>query len=216
MRAFGPRGPLAMHDTELIAWLVSGREQGFLGPMPIDDQIRHALGMAGALPTAPLRVVDLGSGGGIPGLVLARLVWPTAHWHFIEANARRAAFLGEATVELGLEERITVRHGRAEEAGRDVTLRHSFDTVIARSFGPPAVTAECAAPLLIEGGAVLVSEPPADRTAQRWPADGLAALDLTVEAWQTEPVHVVLLRSRGRCADRYPRRVGIPAKRPLF
>lgn len=208
--------PAAEDDVELVACLVRGREQGFLGPMPVVDQIRHAVGMARALTEAPQHAVDLGSGGGIPGLVLARSVWPNTVWHFIEAHARRVAFLHEAREMLGLEERIAVWHGRAEEAGRDLTLRHSADTVVARSFGSPAVTAECAAPFLSDRGVVLVSEPPGDRTAQRWPPDGLAQLDLELETRQTEPVHVVTLRSTGLCGSRYPRRVGIPTKRPLF
>ena len=203
-------------DLDLVAWLARSRERGFLGPMPIAEQVRHACGMAIALGVVPSDVVDLGSGGGVPGFVLARLVWPDARWHFVESSARRVAFLNEAQEALGLDGRVTVWHGRAEEAGRDVGLRHSVDLVVARSFGAPAVTAECAAPFLRTGGVVLVSEPPGDRSAQRWPPAGLAQLDLRLEAAQAEPVHVVVLRSTGACADRYPRRVGIPAKRPLF
>lgn len=184
--------------------------------MPVEDQIRHSLGMVAGRRTEPLAVADLGSGGGVPGLVLARLVWPNATWRLIECGVRRAAFLNEAVASLGLSPRVEVFACRAEEVGRDASMRGSHDVVLARSFGPPAVTAECAAPLLVEGGRILVSEPPGELDRRRWPAAGLAMLDLVVESAQSAPVHVVVLRSTASCADRYPRRVGIPSKRPLF
>lgn len=199
-----------------MACLEAGRALGFLGPMPVDDQIDHAMGMALVVREAPVRVVDLGSGGGIPSLVLARHVWPDAEWHLIESNTRRAAFLRDSLAALGLEPRAVVHHARAEEAGRDPALRHAVDAVTARSFAAPGVTAECAAPFLMVGGLAVVSEPPEDAVGERWPADGLAGLDLVVHARQSTPIHAVALRATGLCADRYPRRVGIPAKRPLF
>lgn len=209
-------GDSTIDDPLLVDCLTSGREQGFLGPMPVAAQIDHALGMAAALSVLPSEVVDLGSGGGVPSLVLACRRWPTAHWHLIEANARRVVFLNATLVTLGLEGRVEVHHQRAEEAARDDALRHRADLVVARSFGSPAVTAECAAPFLADGGLALISEPPDGLTAERWPAAGLAELGLVVHAAQASPVHVVTLRSTGWCSDRYPRRVGIPTKRPLF
>jgi len=86
-------------------------------------------------------VVDLGSGGGVPGLVLAA-VWTGSTVYLIETMGRRAAFLSRSvgTLDLNL---VHVIPGRAEEAGRDPALRGTFDLVTARGFGPPAVTAEC-------------------------------------------------------------------------
>jgi 16S rRNA (guanine527-N7)-methyltransferase len=91
--------------------------------------------------------------------------------------------------------------------------------VVVRSFGPPAVTAECGAPFLRVGGLLVVSEPPAEEgkaLEERWPADGLAPLGLEpAERW-TEPFTYHASRQVTPCPDRYPRRVGIPTKRPLF
>jgi 16S rRNA (guanine527-N7)-methyltransferase len=157
----------------------------------------------------------------------------------LEANERRAQFLERAVVACALQERVSVVHQRAEIAGRDPLYRAMFGGVVVRSFGSPAVVAECAAPFLRVGGWLVVSEPPADdggtagsgadvaagqegverATAEeigRWPADKLAPLGL-------EPVRSVraefgyqILRQVRLCPDQFPRRNGVPSKRPLF
>jgi 16S rRNA (guanine527-N7)-methyltransferase len=76
------------------------------------------------------------------------------------------------------------------------------------------VTAECAAPLLAVGGLLVVSEPPDGR---RWPASALEPLGMAVEGMVRGAAGTFQrLRQVTPCPDRYPRRVGIPAKRPLF
>jgi len=194
----------------LLPVLEEARSRGFLGPGPVENHIVHALRVADAL--APNgRAVDLGSGGGVPGLVLA-LVRPGLTWTFVEAQERRARWLEEAVGQLALQGRVTVRAERAELTGRG-PLRGEAVVVTARSFGPPAVTVECAAPLLALGGRLWVAEPPR-QVPGRWPREELAALGLRavevdVQSW----VGFVL---EAPCPDRYPRRVGIPGKRPLF
>jgi 16S rRNA (guanine527-N7)-methyltransferase len=145
----------------------------------------------------------------VPGLVLA-LRWPASTWTLVDAMERRCRFLSEAIEELGLASRVQVVQGRAEELGREPSLRGRFDVVTARSFGPPAVTAECAAPFLAAGGRLLVSEPPTE--AVRWP-DEVALLGLAVGARRGS---IQVLIQTTLCPDRYPRRTGVPAKRPLF
>lgn len=142
--------------------------------------------------------------------------WPHTTWLLVESAARRCAVLDEAVRRLELADRVAVRQARAEEAGRDPSLRGAYDLVVARSFGAPAVTAECAAPFLRVGGRLLVSEPPAP-AAHRWPVEGLAALGMAPE----RPVaagraHAQILVQQERCPERFPRRTGIPTKRPLF
>lgn len=182
--------------------------------MPIDEQVHHAIGLASAVPVAPTAALDLGAGGGVPGLVLAVSAWSDTRWVLVESSLRRVVFLQEAVRALGIGDRVTVVRARAEEAGRYEELRHKFGAVLSRSFGPPAVTAECAAPFLAEGGVVVVSEPP--NPPGRWPSEGLGLVSLCLERSIERPVHAVVLRSLGPCDARYPRRVGVPAKRPLF
>ncbi len=164
--------------------------------------------------SVPRRAVDLGSGGGVPGLVLAALTWPTTAWILLDASARRCAVLVAAVTELGLAGRVTVVHGRAEEYGRDPATRGGADLVVARSFGPPAVTAECGAPLLGVGGTLVASEPPGGEG--RWPASGLAALGLEQVASAARSASYAVFVATQPCPPRFPRRPGVPAKRPLW
>lgn len=196
--------------ADLVRVLQRAQALGYVGPGDVQPHIDHALGFAAAASEPPTAAVDLGSGGGIPGLVLAH-AWPESRWVLVEASVRRAELLRDAVRTLGVTDRVTVEARRAEEVGRDPLHRGRADLVVARAFGPPAVVAECAAPLLRVGGALVVSEPP-DRP-DRWPEGSLAALGLAVEA---RTGGFVRLRQRSRCPQRFPRRVGIPAKRPLF
>lgn len=209
--------------SAVVAVLEESQSQGFLGPGPIETHLDHARGFA-ASPSVgkPRRLLDLGSGGGVPGLVLATLAWPAAEVVLLDAGGRRCAFLAWAVDELVLAPRVTVRRARAEEAGRDGALRGKFDLVVARSFASPAVTAECAAPFLQVGGRLVVSEPPeaddagSEPRAGRWPADALAEVGLRPLARWTSPFVYQSLEQVVPCPDRYPRRTGVPTKRPLF
>jgi 16S rRNA (guanine527-N7)-methyltransferase len=194
--------------------LTEAREQGFLGPGPVEAHLDHAAAFIEAWPGpgSPEVGVDLGSGAGLPGLVLA-VAWPASRWRLVEGNRRRAHGLEAAVAALGLAERVEVAAERAEQLGRRDGWRGAHDLVTARSFGAPAVVAECAAPLLRVGGNLLVSEPPG-ATGGRWPAEPLALLGLEILGVGGRSAGVMALRQAGLCPDRYPRRM--PHKRPLF
>jgi 16S rRNA (guanine527-N7)-methyltransferase len=208
------------YHPRLVEVLGEAREIGFLGPGQVGDQIRHADGFRRAWqevagPGAPGSALDLGSGGGVPGLVLA-LAWPSTAWTLLDSHRRRVEFLGRAVDRLGLADRVEVVRARAEEFGRRPGSRSAFPLVVSRSFGPPATTAECAAPLLASpGGVLLVSEPP-EGAPGRWPADGLAFLGLRPGPSLAVPARLQALVQSSPCPVRYPRRTGVPAKRPLF
>jgi 16S rRNA (guanine527-N7)-methyltransferase len=194
--------------------LSQGQDRGFLGPGPVETHLEHSLAFSSLVPVGPQIAIDLGSGGGIPGLILAE-VWPEARWALLDASVRRTAFLSEALETLGLTDRVEVIRQRAEVMGRDPAWRATADLVVARSFGPPAVTAECAAPLLRPGGSLVVAEPPGG-APDRWPSAPLALLGLALDGSQTSPVALQRLRQVEPCPLRYPRRTGVPAKRPLY
>ncbi len=149
----------------------------------------------------------------MPGLVLA-LVYPGLTWSLVEGSERRAAFLDDAVADLALASRVEVLADRAENVGRSPAYRAAADLVVARSFGPSPVLAECAAPLLRVGGALIVSEPPGSPVAERWV--GAVGIGLGPADHHPGPPAFVVLRQVSVCPDRYPRRVGIPAKRPLW
>lgn len=196
--------------------LERSRALGFLGPRPVTAQIEHALGFAESCEEVPTKALDLGSGGGVPGLVLAAMAWREARVVLLDANERRCAFLRQALERLELEGRVDVVRGRAEELARHPELRGRFDAVVSRSFGAPAVTAECAAPFLRVGGRLVVSEPPADDAPDRWPAEGIAQLGLRRTPVSNADHHFAAFVQDEVCRDRFPRRTGLPAKRPLF
>jgi 16S rRNA (guanine527-N7)-methyltransferase len=204
-------------SAALVEVLGAARERGLLGPGGVETHVAHALGFGEAAGGRPHGVaLDLGSGGGIPGLVLA-LEWPDSEWLLLDGRVRSTRFLTEAVGRLGLEKRVRVIEARAEVAGHDPALRGSVHLVVARGLGSPAVTAECGAGFLRPGGRLVVSEPPGS-IGSRWSPSALAKLGLS-------PAAVVegaggygyaVLEQVAVCPARYPRRVGIPAKRPLF
>lgn len=207
--------PVASGTDALDVVLEQSRELGFLGPGPIGPQRDHARSFLAPLGDAT-RVLDLGSGGGLPGLVIA---WelPSIELVLLDGMERRCQFLELAVDQLDLSDRVAVVCGRAEEMARSERLSSSFPTVVARSFGPPGVLAECAVGFLAgPGSRLLVSEPPSS-AEDRWPVAGLAELglgrgDVTRSHGGTIQELVVIERP----STKYPRRVGIPAKRPVF
>ena len=199
-------------EGELLAVLGESQRRGFLGPGPVDEHLSHSRAFAIQMEGVSGRVADLGSGGGVPGLVLAALL-PHLRWHLVDGMTRRTSFLTEAVDQLGLTERVSVETARAEQLGRDPAWRAQLDGIVARAFGPPAVTAECAAPLLRVGGVLVVSEPPGGQ-AHRWPDTGLATLGLGSAEVAPGPPAFVRCRQLVAAPDRYPRRA--PAKRPLW
>ena len=196
--------------------LEEARNLGLLGPETVDRHIRHARTLATRV-DPPGSFLDLGSGAGVPGLILA-LVWPHTRGTLLDASARRTAFCERAIARLDLADRVFVVRDRAEEAGRSIALREQFDLVVARSFASPAVTAECAAPFVRHGGHLLVSEPPyAPASEGRWPPEPLARLGLGPATPGTgDEVSSAVLNKVGTTSDRFPRRTGIPTKRPLW
>jgi len=207
--------------------LEQARTWGLLGPASIADHLRHAQAFAEAIGGPPEGVaVDMGSGGGLPGLPLAHR-WPESRWVLIDARKRAGAFLAEAVDRLGLSDRVEVACDRVEVLVAGPHRRGRYSLVVARAFGPPAVTAEGAAPLLSPGGTLVVSEPPAPGSLNaaeargllttRWPAAGLALLGMTPQDPSVHGTfHFQVIRQEHACPSRYPRRVGVGAKRPLF
>lgn len=200
--------------------LDEARDLGFLGPGPVQAHLDHAEGFAVAIaarafPPGPVRAVDLGAGGGVPGLALA-LAFPSVTWMLVDAAQRRTGFLRAAIDVLDLADRVDVATIRAEEFGRQAEHRGSFRVVVARGFGPPAVTAECAAPLLEVPGWAIVSDPP-DGVGERWPVEGLALVGMIPgPAVRAAGASFQVLEQEAQCPTRYPRRVGVPGKRRLF
>lgn len=197
--------------------LTEAQRRGALGRGAVGEHVRHAEAMARAIDDAPGSCCDLGSGAGVPALVFA-LLWPATAWTLVDAQAKRARWLEAAVLELDLADRCRVVPERAEALGRDPAYRDQFGVVTARAFGAPAVTAECGAPLLEVGGRLVVSEPP-EPDPSRWPEEALRGLGLgparRVED-RSVPATVVVVEKVAPTPEAYPRRIGVPGKRPLW
>lgn len=201
----------------LVHQLEQARRRGMLGPGPVEAHLEHGEAMAAAIePNFGGRLLDLGSGGGVPGLILLTC-WPSATGVLLDARGRRCAFLETALRDLELLERASVACGRAEELAREAGFRGQFDLVVARGFGRPATTAECAVGFLVAGGRLAVSEPPDAPSRDRWPEWGLEQLGLRPpELHKSRDAGVAVLEAEGSAAERWPRRVGVPGRRPLW
>jgi 16S rRNA (guanine527-N7)-methyltransferase len=209
-------------DAAVLLQLDEAARRGFLGPRAVAEQAAHTRGFAQAWhevlgDVSPTVACDLGSGGGVPGLVLATGWWPGCRWTLLDAMAKRCAFLEESTEILGITDRVSVACGRTEELGRPGSpLRGIFDLVTSRGFGAPAITAEAAAPLLQVGGLLIVSEPP-DSDGSRWDAAGSATIGLEpVRIVRSEVAGFMVLRQVTVTEDRYPRSPKAQRRQPLF
>ncbi len=165
-------------------------------------------------PTPPRALLDLGSGGGLPGLVLLD------HWKYrsvlLDSMAKRSSFLREVLAWPDAPVGGEVVLARAEEAARWPELEDQFDLVTARSFGSPAVTAECAARFLKLGGVLIVSEPPTESAEVRWKSAGLAKLGLVAQGRiRYGAAYEVVIKEKPTPRE-YPRASGTPKKHPLF
>jgi 16S rRNA (guanine527-N7)-methyltransferase len=150
-QVFAPsRLPLLERYAALLA--TDGVVRGLIGPREVPRLWdRHLVNCGLLAPLIPegARVADLGSGAGLPGLVLA-LARPDLRVTLIEPMARRVAFLTEACESLGADQ-VTVVRGRAEESAE----RHAFDVVTSRALAPLPQLLTWSLPLVAPGGAVL-------------------------------------------------------------
>lgn len=163
--------------------------------------LEDALRGAALLRESPGAVVDVGSGGGSPGVPLAAML-PDRPFVLLEAERRKCAFLEEITRPLA---NVTVVWGRAEEQPTD-----AFGVAVAKALAKPPVAAELCLPLVAPGGAAIL-----------WLADdadldpvSAVAAQLGAEL-ETTRGGLVVLRKQRPTPDGFPRRTGMARKRPL-
>jgi 16S rRNA (guanine527-N7)-methyltransferase len=113
--------------------------------------VPEAVALAGMLPTGPGRLLDVGSGGGFPGLVIA-IVRPELEVHLLEATRKKVDFLRGAADELGVP--VAVHRGRAEELAKGPNLAGRFEVVTARAVAALAELVPLTVPFLAQGGIV--------------------------------------------------------------
>lgn len=169
------------------------------------------------------KMADIGSGAGVPGLVWA-IVWPETEVHLLEATGKKCDFLRLASRELSLPN-VVVHQGRAERLGHNEALREQFPCVTARAVAELPTLLELAAPFVSPGGSIAALK--SARIETEWAraehaAQVLMGLDLrTIKPHEYQRSDgclctVCLLPKRQTTPAQYPRRDGVPAKRPLL
>jgi 16S rRNA (guanine527-N7)-methyltransferase len=161
-------------------------------------------------PPAGSHVVDIGSGGGIPALIIA-IVRPDLRVTMLEADVRKSGFLVHVAGMLKLS-RVEVEAIRAEDAGRRAGTRESFDLATSRATAPPDVLCELALPLLRVGGSLYALVANAATTLS-----ACAGAASTCGGGEPEaPAEGVLRVAKvAPTPAEYPRRNGMPSRNPL-
>jgi 16S rRNA (guanine527-N7)-methyltransferase len=162
-------------------------------------------------------VVDVGSGGGLPGLPL-KIARPALRVTLVEADQAKAAFLVRACAALGLRD-VEVLARRAEDVGRDPLYRESFDVAVARAVAPMPVLAELCLPLVRVGGRLLAQKTESEDLdgslraidAVGGALKGVAAAPSAARASGT----VVIVDKVRPTPPAYPRRPGVPSRKPI-
>ena len=189
-----------------------------------DIQLKHfvdSLTVAKMLPPdGSLRLLDVGSGAGFPGVPL-KIARDSISLFLLDSIGKKTSFLEHLTRDMGLED-VTVLTGRAETLAHREDLRESFDFVVSRAVAPLATLLEFTLPFCRIGGKVLAQK---IASYENEPGDFRHALSILGGSFRQEvPVSVEGLNSERRLLlfektastpERYPRRPGIPAKRPL-
>ena len=172
----------------------------------------------GLLPVG-CRVIDVGSGAGLPGLPM-KVARPDLDLSLLDSHAKRCDFLRRVIDALRLEG-ARVIEGRAEERGREPGMREAFELAVARAVAPLPVLVELTLPFLRIGGHLAATK---GAGAERELLEAGRAIEelggepgelVAVEADGNSESRLVLVKKARPTPERYPRRTGIPAKRPL-
>lgn len=216
-----------LYYEELVAW---NRKFNLTAITEYDQvQVRHFLDSLSCLLVQDLRralgqpqtqVIDIGSGAGFPSIPL-KLVCPQATITLLEATGKKVQFLEHIAEVLNLRE-VTPLHGRAEEVAHDPGHRQAYDLALARAVAELPVVVEYALPFCKIGGLVVAQKGEAG-AAEAWSAEKAITL-LGGELRRVVPVELpglpedrslVVIEKISPTPERYPRRPGIPRKRPL-
>ncbi len=172
-------------------------------------------------PEQPLHWIDVGTGGGFPGLAIA-IALPKARVTLLDSVGRKTAAVEAMANTLGLADRVRVRTERIETTGRDGAFRGSFDRAVARAVAAAPVVAEYLVPLLNTDGQALLYRGQWNDTDAVPFNKALRLLQARLVEVQHRQLpndrgtrHLLRVRQNGPCPRSYPRAVGTPSREPL-
>lgn len=214
----------AHYHAELVRWNRRANLTAITGWEAV--RTRHfldSLSAAAVLPVATLRsgaLIDIGSGAGFPGIPL-KLAYPSMRVTLVEATAKKTAFLTHICAELELQDTAAF-NGRAETLAHEPDLRERFDVALARAVADTAMLAELTLPFARVGGLVALHKKGDIRAELERAQCAIETLGGALR--EVKPVNIpglnddralVVLEKIRPTPAKYPRRPGIPAKRPL-
>ncbi len=168
------------------------------------------------LPPKATSLLDVGTGGGVPGMILA-IARPDLDVTLLDATAKKVNFLKETASVLGLSN-VTTIHGRAEELAHDPQHRERYSVVTARAVARLATLVELVAPLTTVGGQIIL---PKGTGAQEEIDEARAAVGSVggknprAVPSEIDDTLFVLIDKVEPTLERFPRRAGMPNKRPI-
>lgn len=184
----------------------------------VKKHLLDSLSVLAALPPGALALADVGSGAGLPGIPL-KIARPELGVVLVESVAKKAEFLEAAIGRLGLSG-ISVANLRAEDAGRDPAYRGAFDAVAARAVAALPTLCEYALPLLKVGGRFVAQKSAeaadaerADAAIQALGGEFREAIPVRIDG--LEPRVLLVVDKISETPGEFPRRAGVPSKRPL-
>jgi 16S rRNA (guanine527-N7)-methyltransferase len=196
----------------LLEWNRSINLTGARTPEQAEALIADAGVLVKASWTGITRVIDIGSGGGLPAIPLA-LAMPQVEFTLLEANDRKCAFLEHVAATLNLTN-VVVAAGRAEQLGHRPTLREQFDRAISRAAARPEVLLELALPFVRTGGDLVAQVSPLDplvlEPAARLLGGGTPRLEHPARGRA-----LLVVPKVAPTPIRFPRRTGVPGRKPL-
>ncbi len=196
---------VSVHDR-LLETLGEAQRLGFLGAGSLRTAVERAQRFSRAIPEGVDDLIDVGSGGGVPGLVVA-IDRPEIRVTLLDRRERRTDFLSRAVSRLALGEHVRVICSDAARLARHEDHRARYGAALARGLGPPPVTAELCRGFVVAGGVILVAEPPPGsgvNGGHRWPADGLQRAALIRQ--DSGVPGIAVLEAVGECPPSLPRK----------
>jgi len=207
---------------ELVVWNQQMNLTSITGYEPV--QVNHFLDsltvVIAYVPQGKIKVIDVGAGGGFPGIPL-KIVFPDINLTLLEATGKKVLFLQHIVSKLGVEN-VQVNTGRAEEVAHLPAQREKYDLVLARAVAPLVTLVEYTLPFCRPGGIFVAHKKGeiADEVARAKPAITI----LNGRLLETKPVilpefkdhrYLVVVKKLGETPAAYPRRSGLPVKKPL-